>query len=1423
MRKTKKALASLAIAGMVLSIAPMSVFGATDVTRLSDADRVGTAIAIAANGWTSADNVIVVPADDANIVDALAAAPLAGQLNAPILVTYKGALDPKVQQKIVDLKAKNVYAVGALSADTVASLKAISGVNVTALQGADRTETAAKVAAQLTNIKGSFVVAYNGVADAMSAASYAAANGYSILVENPDATLPASEAAYKGATQYTVGGQAKLDGATTLAGADRYATNDAVVNALDYKYDKVYVANGETLVDALAGASLAAKTNSPIVLADTTKAATGVNDNVTASTQVIALGGVGAVPEAVRASVGKTTPSGPVAVQSVAANTANSVKVVFANAVADTSKVTFKVSRGTTAVAITTTWNDAKTEATLTSSSNFPEDVYTVAVQNDGADLGSSSVQFTQQRVAKIQLDSTVLAITDSGKTGFVSYHAFDQYGNDITGKYLAGSSYIDWRCGIGDVKSNDKGLLTVTPFNTNTVLTQYTTAVITATTKNQTVPCSVTQTLNVSTQVGTISDISLNKLVTADGAEATPQVGDTDKYYIDYTAKDMAGNETKDKTLVEKGLITNNTPDEYTMISSNTTLVHVQIVDDPQDDTKAALEVDIQDPTDYTMNVDQPITITATTYTGKTTSFNFTLKRKQKVDSFTIMAPAQTISSGETAVEIPFAAYDQDGTQLTKWSDINGLVTFSPAGDSNGKEGLYLEENADGTASLKYNAPTLPDGSTTSEQQNLNATVANTGEFSSVSINVDLAKKADTLKLDDSIIIPRMETGAQQWLDFGFNEGGFQVLDQYDRVMNMTTDYITGGYKYYVQALLPGQSIDYTGGNATITGTPDTSVVDFINVNSKQAYAGHEVGLKATGTGSATVKFVLMKVKVNAAGSEIAGTYEDTSASKSLAMSVLDDKDITGYTLSTVANPIFAGADAAATAQQKDMRAIVDVYGTTSSGSKVALATGSIQSRTSSSSDFALAPDTHTLPDTTSVTKTATQVWAKKLDPSKSGSDTTISVSVFNGNDKRTHAATTTVKSTTDAQAAQSVGYYAQTVDRADSVSDTGISVDGSTVTVDLNGTQKYYATSSANFNAIGGTSATSVLNAIAGRDLTRFTQGTGASTNRGFVYIYAKDQYGRNAMDLANVRIDDQTTGLASIGANNSLQFSRMPVNGDWLIVTGTSTNGLVETIKIKFEGSTNAADLATAALNSATAAQTAYTTAGGSTGDAVYTAVTTAAATLTGDLSADPQVVATITADTATLNDKIVALNAAKALLGAPTPISTVNAATDAATMQSALENTNLGLVLTDYNKLTSYNKTQAAQLVLAAMPGAGFADVTAVQSALNTAVNNLLGIAKIDVSAIAGVTPPVKDATPVTTATATAEYTATVTWAPADATFGASTAYTATITITPKAGYTLVGVGANFFTVTGADTVTNDANSGVVTAVFPATGA
>ena len=85
-----------------------------------------------------------------------------------------------------------------------------------------------------------------------------------------------------------------------------------------------------------------------------------------------------------------------------------------------------------------------------------------------------------------------------------------------------------------------------------------------------------------------------------------------------------------------------------------------------------------------------------------------------------------------------------------------------------------------------------------------------------------------------------------------------------------------------------------------------------------------------------------------------------------------------------------------------------------------------------------------------------------------------------------------------------------------------------------------------------------------------------------------------------------------------------------------------------------------------------------------------------------------------------------------------------------------------------------------------------------------------------------TAPVKNGVP-QTEIETDEYTATVVWSPeVTDKFGYSTVYTATITITPKVNYTVKGIAENGYTVSGAQTVTNEADSATITAVYAATG-
>ena len=94
-------------------------------------------------------------------------------------------------------------------------------------------------------------------------------------------------------------------------------------------------------------------------------------------------------------------------------------------------------------------------------------------------------------------------------------------------------------------------------------------------------------------------------------------------------------------------------------------------------------------------------------------------------------------------------------------------------------------------------------------------------------------------------------------------------------------------------------------------------------------------------------------------------------------------------------------------------------------------------------------------------------------------------------------------------------------------------------------------------------------------------------------------------------------------------------------------------------------------------------------------------------------------------------------------------------------------------------------------------------------------------QISDSEIAGVTVPTRFETPSEMITPGNQFSGTISWSGSPLTFGSGTVYTATITLVPANGYTFTGVSANSFTVAGATSVSNSANSGVVTAVFPAT--
>jgi hypothetical protein len=95
----------------------------------------------------------------------------------------------------------------------------------------------------------------------------------------------------------------------------------------------------------------------------------------------------------------------------------------------------------------------------------------------------------------------------------------------------------------------------------------------------------------------------------------------------------------------------------------------------------------------------------------------------------------------------------------------------------------------------------------------------------------------------------------------------------------------------------------------------------------------------------------------------------------------------------------------------------------------------------------------------------------------------------------------------------------------------------------------------------------------------------------------------------------------------------------------------------------------------------------------------------------------------------------------------------------------------------------------------------------------------------VSSVGGMSVPVTGNTPISGFSALNGYTGTVAWSgnlTPDGKFAAETVYTATITL-DLYGYNKNSITTNFFQVQGATTSANPIKSGVITAVFPVTGA
>lgn len=280
-----------------LAVVGVDVY-APDTVEIAGLNRIDTAVAVSAFGWTQADSVVIATAWQ--FPDALVGGPLATLLGAPILLTQPDSLPPAVAAEITRLGATSAIVLGGTGAigdgviDDLVGL-GLSRSQVVRIGGTDRYDTARLVAHRICDATGPggrvAIAVGTNYPDALSVSALAGRLGMPIVL-TPGGTLSPAAAEVidtyamtealivggVGAVSATVEGQ--LPDPVRIGGADRYETAALLgeyATRFGLGYQDIFVATGADFPDALAVGPLAARLNGTLVLAtrDVVPAATG--------------------------------------------------------------------------------------------------------------------------------------------------------------------------------------------------------------------------------------------------------------------------------------------------------------------------------------------------------------------------------------------------------------------------------------------------------------------------------------------------------------------------------------------------------------------------------------------------------------------------------------------------------------------------------------------------------------------------------------------------------------------------------------------------------------------------------------------------------------------------------------------------------------------------------------------------------------------------------------------------------------------------------------------------------------------------------------------------------------------------------------------------------------------------------------------
>ncbi|WP_058300346.1 S-layer homology domain-containing protein [Gorillibacterium timonense] len=437
---------------------------------------------------------------------------------------------------------------------------------------------------------------------------------------------------------------------------------------------------------------------------------------------------------------------------------ARKIEVTFAKAV---DAATFTLATTTAPVGQkATAWNEAKTVATIETSSDLQAVTVNVTAKIGTEEL-KSSVTTVKAVLSTIEFSGETLVLdTDTGNTATIGYKAFNQFKEDISATTNLTATYSEGTASAskGTLTATRSAAFAATDIGRVAVVGLYVDNVVKTQTAKYGAPAYV-------------AEISLDGVVYPTGVTELAK-DSTKDFFIKYTAKDQYGND-----LSKKAAFTGQT--NFIVYTTNPTNFVVDVVAKSDDSSKAALKISKHDLAGtFTVNA-------LAVKSGKTATLAVTVKDVVKVDTISLTAPTDAYAN--EAVKIPFAAVDQNGVAVTTYSTLKD-VTLTGA--------QWKENYADGTGYIEFNSPVKGFAV-------VNA-VTPTYKNSYITVNVK----------DESVptVVSGVHTDAVKYLAVGASTSlkeakkQINVLDQYGRTINLKDDYRV---KAEVAA---GSAVDFNG-----------------------------------------------------------------------------------------------------------------------------------------------------------------------------------------------------------------------------------------------------------------------------------------------------------------------------------------------------------------------------------------------------------------------------------------------------------------------------------------------------------------------------------------------------------------------------------------------------------------------------------